>query len=227
MQNTKPPFEDKIKEIVEQINRRKAQWTLSSMSFDDVRQEVLIRAWKKYGKFDPARGSFLHWINRLITNAINNILRDNYMAYQRPCITEKCVYNTGDDNCSKTKSGKQCGECLIYKIWEQKKGQHYNVKQTLPLENHQREAEKKHCNTVYDIDRCKKIIDAKMRKKLTRNEWAIYKEIYINGVEKELVGEKLGYQPSGSTYAGYQIILKLEKKVYDLAEEIVRDENLA
>lgn len=186
---------------------------------------VLVRVWEQYDKFDPVKGSFLHWVNRVISNAIINILRDNYMKFQRPCISG-CIHNMGEDDCSQTPSGKQCEECPIYKEWKKRKISHYNVKQTLPLNTHLREAESKVDSSI-DFNHYKTLIDKMMRKKMNHHEYSLYKKIFIEGRDEKEVGEEIGYVKSGHTYAGYQMIRKMKQKARDLAKQFLEDENLS
>lgn len=195
------------------------------MSFDDVRQLILIRIWENYDSFNPNKGKFLHWVNRVISNSFINILRDNYMSFQRPCLAG-CIHNVGEDNCDRTPSGKQCEECPIYKDWKKRRGARFNVKQTLPLENHAQESESRVCTNV-DVAEWKVLIDKKIRPKLTRHEWALYKQIYIDGKDENEVGAASGYKSSGRLGAGYQIILKLRKKVLALSRQIINDEMIS
>jgi hypothetical protein len=116
---SKPSFEEMIPAVLVEINKRKSGWSLSSISFEDVSQMLLIRAFNKYHTYIPEKGEFSHWVNRLISNALNNILRDNLQKFSRPCI-QGCQFNLGDSHCSYTKSGQQCSECPLYRKWKKK-----------------------------------------------------------------------------------------------------------
>jgi DNA-directed RNA polymerase specialized sigma subunit len=102
----KPIFEEMIPSIMVEINKRKSNWTLSSLAFEDVSQMLLIRIFNKYKTFNPEKGEFTHWVNRLISNTIINILRDNLQKFARPCV-QGCQFNLGDSYCGFTRSGKQ------------------------------------------------------------------------------------------------------------------------
>lgn len=230
-----PSFEDRYDIICREIEKRRRGWTLAAVSFDDVKQDTLIRIDKQYKtKYDPQKDkvqrpeaeTFLHWLNTVISNSIKNQLRDNLGKFSRPCIAERCVFNSGGESCSKNPSGIQCSECLAYKSWEERKIHHFNVKQTLPLENHFREADMIQDNTVVDYDKIN-VIHQKMKEKLSKGDYELYTEIYILGKSEKEVGEERKMKKIGKTYAGYQPLNRLRHKVVIIAKKIIEEENLA
>ena len=50
---------------------------------DDVSQEIFIRIINARAKFDPKRKPFAHWLNKTITNALRNHLRDHARHLRR------------------------------------------------------------------------------------------------------------------------------------------------
>lgn len=223
----KPPFETLIKQVEAQIDKRRGSWKLTAVAWEDVRQMIMTRAWVQYPLFHPEKGEFSHWLSRLITNAMTNILRDNHGIYSKPCILG-CVFNTGDSTCSKTRSGRQCSECPIYRDWEKRKLDHFNVKQTLPLETHEQEVNSIQGDFL-DMEGAKTVIDEKIRLKLTRQEWRIYRLIYIQGKTEHEAGKALGYKrkPGSKLAPGYLTLLNARHKFVVLAKQIIEDENLA
>lgn len=218
-------FEQRIPVIQNEINKRRAKYTLSTLDFEDVSQIIMFRVWEKYHLYKPERGEFTHWLNMTISNTMKNILRDNLTTFSRPCILG-CSANMGDENCSYTKSGKQCSECPIYKRWEKKKKDHFNVKQTLTIENHTQEVSNM-ASDFLDIDYAKRVIDEKIKGKLNTFEFSIYEMLFIQNMSEEQVGEKLKYKrPTNSSCPGYQTISKLKKKFTAIGREIIREENL-
>lgn len=131
-----PTFEDRAEEIWQLIENRRGTMDIAGMEWKDVRQLVLIRVHEQYDKFSPADGEFAHWLNRLISNSLSNIWRDNGGSLIRPCIKGKlgCPSNCGGDLCSATPSGLQCAECPLYRKWEKFKGSKYAIKFPIPLE---------------------------------------------------------------------------------------------
>lgn len=235
MKEKLPSFEDRYDIICREIEKRRRGWTLAAVSFDDVKQDLLIRVNEQYKtNYDPRKDrvkrpeceTFLHWLNRVITNAISNQLRDNLGKFSRPCLTERCVFNVGVDSCSKTPSGMQCSECLAYRSWEERKLNHFNIKQTLPLENHFREADMIQDNSAVDYKKID-VIHEKMKEKLSKGDYELYSEIFILGKSEKQVGEERGMKKVGKTYAGYQPLNRLRHKVIVLAKKIIEEENLA
>lgn len=223
-------FEERYPAIIHEIDKRKWKWTLNSTPFEDIKQMILIKVHRKYDMFDPnkivngRRVEFSHWVNVVISNTIKSALRDLYLIHSRPCI-QKCPFNTGNDTCSKTSTGKQCGECLLYRDWERRKLDHFNVKETLPIENHMREADGQP-NDFVDIDGKKEVIDRCMKLKLTKYEWRIYRALYVQGKSEKEAGKMLGLKKVGHMWAGYQQILALKKKFVALAKQVIEEEGL-
>jgi DNA-directed RNA polymerase specialized sigma24 family protein len=222
----KPTFESLIPIIQTEIDKRKRRWTLASVSFEDVSQMVMIRVFNKYHLFEPDKGDFLHWVNKVISSAMKNIMRDNYLKYSRPCIMG-CVFNTGGDTCSKTPSGKQCAECPLYEKWQKTKELHHNIKQSLPIENHIIEAENFQCDFI-DIENKKTIIDEKIKNKLKPLEYKVYQLLYIDGMSDGDAGRALQYkQTNQNRDPGYQQIAKIKIKIVKAAKEVIEEEDLA
>ena len=87
----KPKFEDFIDQIDAEIRKRKSKWSLTALSwmdFDDVSQILRIHIFKKWHLYDTKK-PLNPWINRIISNQIKNLIRNNYGNYCRPCL--KCA----------------------------------------------------------------------------------------------------------------------------------------
>lgn len=217
-------FEERYEAIVHEIDKRRWKWTLNSTPFEDVRQGILVKIHLKYDMFDPVKGKFLHWVNRVISNEFKNALRDLYLVHSRPCIN-RCPFNTGNGTCSKTSTGLQSNECLLYRDWENRKLDHFNVKETLPLDNHMREADSI-VNDFVDIEGKSKQIHRWVKEKLTKHEWRIYRALYIQGKTEKEAGKMLGLKRVGHMWAGYQQILAMRKKFVKLAKQAIEEEGL-
>jgi RNA polymerase sigma factor (sigma-70 family) len=221
----KPHFKTLLPIIDQEILKRKARWTLTSEDFDDVAQKVRLHVFEKYKTFDPNKGEFTHWLNKLISNRILNILRDEYTKVAKPCVLG-CSFNTGDGCCSHTPSGKQCSECKLYKKWQQKKEVKYNLKQTLPLENHTQEVENVQSDFI-NIEESKKIIDIKIKAKLKPIEWKIYQLLYIDNKSDEEVAILMDWTTSEKgRKAGYQQITNFKKIIIAKAKKVIDEEIL-
>jgi len=219
-------FEDRYESIVREIEKRRYKWRFTRLSFDDASQIILTKIFVKYYQYDERKGEFTHWLNKVISSALKNILRDNLTKFSRPCIL-KCPFNLGDNHCSYTKSGKQCEECPLFASWKKRKENHFNVQQSLPLESHIQEVHSIAGDFV-DIESAKVEIDKEMKKRLKSSEFTIYKMLYIDNMEPEDVGRILKYKKAkNSSIPGYQIQLKLKKKFVELASLIIQEKGLA
>lgn len=222
-------FVDRYDSIVHEIEKRRKKWTLASTPFDDISQRILIKINFVYKDFHPKKGLFLHWVNRIISNEIKNALRDLHFAHSRPCLQGRggCVFRTGEETCSQTPSGLQCGECLAYKLWEARKKSHNALVQTLPLENHIREVDSRPSEGNVDFEGAKLVIDEEIMLKLNRHDQRLYKLLFIQNKDEREVGRLMKYKPSKRMYPGYLTILKFKKRVIAMSREIIRDKNLA
>jgi RNA polymerase sigma factor (sigma-70 family) len=219
-------FEDRISEIEHEINKRKHKWTLKQLDFEDVSQIIFIRVFQKYSQYDEKKGEFVKWLNRLISHCIINILRDEYTKYVRPCILG-CTFNLGDDSCGYTESKKQCSECPVYARWKERKEDHYNVAQSLPLENHAQEVSNIQHDTL-NIENAKNVIDTKIKQYLNDYEYRVYDLMFIQNKNPKEVGTILQLKTAkNSDVPGYQILRKYKQKFIELAKQIIEDEGLA
>ncbi len=206
-----------------EINKRKNGWRLSSIAFEDLSQILLIRAFNKYETFQPEKGEFSHWINKLISRAILNVLRDNLQKFSRPCI-QGCQFNLGGDDCSYTKSKLQCSECPLYAKWKKKKESEYNIKQGLSLDAHIQEVNNIQ-NDFIDIEEYKRLLDEKMPQYLTIQELRIYKLLYNEHKTPFEVGTELKFVvSSNSEIPGYQSIHKAKAKIIKSARKIILED---
>lgn len=215
--NIREKIEDLIPVIQREIAKRRKKWTLAALSFDDVSQIVLIRVVRKYDTFLPEKGEFSHWVNRVITHTILNILRDNYLKYSRPCILG-CIHNTGDETCSLTKSGKQCAQCPLYRDWEKLRKEQFNINQPVSLENHIQEVD----GEFFDIDNAKDKLNIEMKRRLKPSEWQIYKKIYIDRKNDDIKQDTI--KSYGISYPNFT---KLNELFVKTAKAIMQEEDIA
>lgn len=229
-------FEEHYHAICHEIEKRRSGWTISAVDFDDVKQDLLIHINEKLYQFDPTRVNdtetgLARWLQSTISRQLSNMRRDQLGRFSRPCISTPqnrrgCPFNTGGEMCSQTASGKQCAECPIYAKWEKRKWAHFAIKQTLPMENHVREAHNL-IGDFQDMERSKAVIDRAVLAKLTKHEQKMYRMLFIRGMEPEKVGKALGYKKVGRLHEGYNAVRNLKKKVVALAKITIRTEGLA
>ena len=231
----KLPFDEVAKYIQGEIRKRRSNWRSTNvMEWEDVAQELLIRAYNKYPLFDPNKAPLQHWLNTLISNAIKNLMRDKVYRSSRPCLgngkdPHKCAFNAGGNLCSweHNLSGVQCSACPTYKAWTEKKANMHNIVSPVSIENHSQEINNIQSDFL-DIAAKKEIIDAKIIAALdSQHEVKLYTLLFIEHKSPEEVGNTLRYKQSKNNRApGYQVILKFQKKVYKLARYIVNNEDI-
>lgn len=231
----KPTFEEVASDIRAQINRRRQRWRATNIQeWDDVAQDIFIRAYNKWHLFDPNKKALSHWLNTLISNALKNKMRDLIYKTARPCLGSNkdqhcCVYNGGGNICtwSGNSTGIQCSACPAYRAWQERKGHLNNINTPLPLDNHAVEVGRVQCDFT-DIEGKKKVLDDRILSHLTNEtERRMYTMIFIEQKSEEEVGHIMGYKlQDNSKTPGYQMILKFRKKVIALAKEIVIEEDL-
>lgn len=237
-------FEERYIEITYELDKRKGKWDLAIVPWLDARQMILLHVYQKYPQFDENKRingqpvEFSHWLQSVITRKIYGIWRDHLAKYSRPCLgnpkhgMERCAFNGGGDLCTATKSGKQCGECKLYKDWERSKKRQHDIKQTLPIENHTQEVSNIQSDFT-DIEGKKRIIDAKMREKLPKSEWKIYRMLMIENRSEVEAARALGFKNKHckngrkpKMFSGYLKILALRHKFVAKAKEIIEQEGL-
>ena len=104
-----PKFEECIDQIDQEIRKRRNKWNLTALSwmdFDDVSQILRIHIYKKWDLYDPKK-PLCPWLNRIISNQIKNLIRNNYGNYTRPCL--RCAAAEGENLCAIYE--KQTDEC--------------------------------------------------------------------------------------------------------------------
>jgi DNA-directed RNA polymerase specialized sigma subunit len=221
----KPPFEQMIPLAVIEINKWRNGWTLSSLAFEDVSQILLLHAFNKYYQFEPSKGEFTHWVNRMISNRMKNILRDNLQKFSRPCV-QGCQFNLGDNSCGYTESKTQCSECPLYAKWKKKKEAEYNIKQGLSLDSHVQEINNIQSDFT-DIDQYKRMLGEKLPNYLTVQEFRIYRLLFEEHKTEREVGEILKFaKAKNDGVPGYQTIHKAKIKIIKMAKKVIFEEGI-
>jgi hypothetical protein len=228
-------FEDKIEEINKALRGRRGRWFFNAVAwldYDDVCQIIRKHIYVKWDKWNQEL-PFGPWVGTLIDHQITNILRNNYSNFAKPC--SGCPFNqsvlnpiskTHSQYCGFTKSGLQCEECPLYAKWKKKKENAYNVKLPFLLENKDLCALEIY-DTQIDIDRCVEDINTILQVRLTEHQYRIYHMLYIEGIDKKIVREKLGYKNDNKgRRAGDKQINKLEKIFVAKVKKILANEEV-
>lgn len=221
MKKPKIQFESIIDLIDTEINKRRHKWTLSAinwMDFDDVSQIIKFHIYKKWSLYDSTK-PLLPWINRIISNQIKNIIRNNYGNYTRPCL--KCAAASSESSCRIYKE--ELSDCPLYNNWQNTKKNAYDIKMAFSLEDYAYEIHEK-SEYSFDIERSSVSLHKIMKKVLKPIEWQVYDLLYIKQKTEEQVCKALKLKFDKKTSSGYNkqlrniqksIILKAKKVIYD------------
>jgi hypothetical protein len=217
----KPSFESLIDIIDSEIIKRKNKWNLTAinwMDFHDVAQILRIHIHKKWHLYDHKK-PLAPWVNRIISNQIKNLIRNNYSNFTRPCL--KCAAAEGEDGCAIYSN--QCNACPLYANWEKSKKNAHDTKLTLSIENHSQEINDMPMDH-FNLEKTANNIHIKMQKVLKPIEWKVYQHLYIEGKDEEQTAKLMGYRTSEKNrIAGYKqiknikkiIIFKVKKHLYN------------
>lgn len=207
----RPTFEDSIDCINIEIRKRKVKWNLTALAwldFEDVSQILRIHIYKKWDQYDSSQ-PLAPWINRIITNQIKNLVRNNYSSYSRPCLG--CAAAELEDSCRIF--GKQCSDCPIYAKWEKTKKSAYDTKLPVALELHSQEVYSLADNNL-DIEKCAEIIHSKMREVLKPIELKVYTLLFMDYKNEAEVAKIMGYKTTEQNRKpGYKQIKNIRKSI--------------
>lgn len=220
MADKKFTYDDKKDIIDTELKKRRGKWFLHSVSwidFDDVCQIIRAHIYKKWEQWDQSR-ALEPWLNRIISNQLKNILRNNYSNFSRPCLN--CPFNQskisgeGDipgELCGFTPSGLQCNECPLYGKWEKTKKHAYDIKMAVSIEACSAESFISGSQT-FDIDQALARLNAELKKVLNSKQYTIYQMLFIENNTEEEVAKKMGYRTNEKgRKAGYKQIKNLKK----------------
>ena len=221
MPKRKPKFEDYIEQINEEIRKRNSKWNLTALSwmdFDDVSQIIRIHIFKKWHLYDTKK-PLNPWINRIISNQIKNLIRNNYGNYCRPCL--KCAAAESGDLCYIY--GKQSEACPLFANWARTKKIAYNAKLPVSIEDHNNEINLAEYTGV-DVDALLLKLNVKMKEVLKPAEWKIYKALYIENLSEEEVATMMGYKTNEKNRVpGYKQIKNVKKSIIIKAKKMLAE----
>jgi hypothetical protein len=221
MKKNKLKFEKNLDLINAEILKRKNKWTLSALNwidFEDVAQIVRFHLYKKWDLYDPAK-PILPWINRIISNQIKNIIRNNYGNYARPCL--KCAASLGDSGCRIY--GEQNSICPMYENWKNTKKNAYDIKMAVSIEDHPAEINNRSQESL-DIQKATANLNIVMQKVLKPMEWQVYDLLYIQLKNEEQVCKILKLKFDKSSKTGYNKQLRnIQKSIIKKAKLVIRN----
>jgi len=227
-------YEDKADVIDNEIRKRYYKWHLHAIAwfdFDDVAQIIRAHIFKKWDQWDQGR-PLEPWVNKIISNQLKNILRNNYSNFARPCLN--CEHNQSREQadgqlaalCAFTPSGLQCNECDLFAKWEKTKKNAYDVKMPLSLEFHAY-TQNTNPSDHFDISRATSTLHSKMMQVLTPRHFFVYKMLFVDGISEEEVARILGYKSNEKgRKAGYKQIKNLKNQYKNMAKKIISKEDI-
>lgn len=228
----KDKYEDHHDLVVGEINKRRGKWFLTSvawMDFDDVRQMILTHIYAKWDQYDQSK-ALKPWINKIITNQMKNILRNNYSNFVRPCLS--CPFNLhmdrndGKGDCSFTRSGAQDASCPLFAKWERTKKSAYDIKMAVSIDGTSHEAHSI-SRKEYDIVMAEGRLHEEMKLQLGDRQYKVYDLLYIQHKDEAVVAEEMGYKTSESgRKAGYKQIKNLKKQFKERARKIMNTRDI-
>ncbi len=219
-------FEDALPTIYKLIKQKQYKWILKGIThldYDDVTQIIVIHVFSKWGQFNNDKGRLESWVNAIISNQLINLGRNIFYNSSRPCL--KCACNQGETLCEITKSGLQCAECPIYAKWEKGKKSAFNVKQAVPLPNHELEVHNIPSQEI-NYDKSIEIFHKEMEKVLNTHEFRIYKMLFIEHLSEEEIAKRLNFKTTGSRAPGYMRIKQIEKIALEKGRELLKEIDL-
>ena len=230
-------YEEKSDVIDQELRKRKRKWFLTSVAwfdFEDVEQIIRCHIHKKWHLWDQKR-ALEPWLNRVISNQIKNILRNNYFYFAKPCLS--CPFNEskniaqfdGDsEDCSFTPSGKQCSECPLFQKWSKSKKNAYDVKIPTTLENHDNyDLSSLSLGSNFNIEMAIEKLEIYLKKVLNEKDFECYKMLFIEKMEDEEVAKKLGFISNEvGREAGYKQIKNIKKKIKEKAIAIIKTKDI-
>ena len=172
----RPKFEECIEIIDQEIKKRRNKWNLTAlawMDFDDVSQILRFHIFKKWEMYDPSQ-PLTPWVNRIISNQIKNLIRNNYGNFTRPCL--KCAAAEGFGGCSIY--GDQDNKCPLFAKWEKTKKSAYDIKMAVTIENHSHEVG---CmrDGNFSIEDSQDKLNFHMKKQLSTKQFTVYSLLFI------------------------------------------------
>lgn len=212
-------YETQSSIIDNEIYKRGGRWKCQNLEFEDASQIVRLRIYQQFDKWDQSR-PFLNWVNRVITNALINLHRDNVVRYEKPC--NHCAANEGGELCRVTKSGKKCGECRLFREWEMGKKHAFNVKVPVSIENHIDEV-----NSIegdfFNLDESKLKLDGFLKEELNEKEYKMWRLLFVENKSEVEAAREMGFKTSEKNKKpGYRMILNYRDLIQKKAMEIFK-----
>lgn len=186
------------------------------MDFEDVSQIIKIHIYNKWHLYD-AKQPLRPWLNRIISNQLKNLIRNNYGNFTRPCL--KCAAAEENEGCKLFK--KQCIDCPLYEYWNKNKKDAQNLKIPISMDYHSIEVK----NLSYSTDNFesnKNKLHKKMLSILIPLDRKVYELIYIQHKSDEEVAQIMNYTTSEKGRPpGYKHIKNIKKSIIEKVKKVL------
>lgn len=140
----------------------------------------------------------------------------------RPCMG--CAKNEGGDLCALTPSGKQCGECPLYKKWEIGKKAAFDSRLPVSIENHSQEVFSMPEESV-DVERVARELYDRVQTVLSPIELKVYKSLFVDFQSEEEAAKLMGYRTSErNRAAGYRRIKQIRRSIMEKVRKLVSEQ---
>lgn len=203
-------YSDEIDRLIEVKRKRWQLKAIAWMNYDDVAQMIRLHIFQKFHQYNDSR-PIGPWVNRVISNQFKNILRNNYLSFSKPC--SDCPMDEGDDLCRFTPSKRKCSECPFYAEWEKRRKRAYDVKMPVSLDSDPINFTPNHDSVDIDIDSAVDVLRRELKKKLTKNEYLVFRKLYLNEGSDDVVNS-----------VGYRQLQNYKKKILKHAKDIIEKE---
>lgn len=226
-------FEDQYDLVYQSVSKRKHKWflkTFNSLDWEDVKFIIIHHIYKKWNLWDQKR-PLEPWLNRIISNQIKNLLRNNYGNFARPCVS--CPFNTSgtvdydidnNNSCEWTKTKKQDCSCPLFKKWSKTKKHSFNLNTASSIDAADFPMQ---CTQNFDIELASNKLHTLMKIKLSEKQYRIYKMLFIDKLDPKDVAVELGYKSNEKgRSAGYKQIKNFEKTFKVLAKKIIKNNDI-
>ncbi len=229
-------FKLHLEEIQTLIAKRRHKWRATSiMEWEDVASQLLTRCFRQLHHYDTTK-PLDRWVNKLISHAMMNMLRDNVFKLAAPCTSGQapgfstgssygrgCACYLGAGRCAWTKSGVPDTTCSFYASWLQKKHTKFAISTPLSIENHVDEYHSTQ-DDFLDIEAAKKVIDENIKKRLTKEEYRVYIYLYVKHLSMEETMKKLGFKKNDQK--NYMRVRNISILIKETAKAIVSEQSL-
>lgn len=213
--------------ISSEIEKYHSRWTLNAINYivwDDVKSIIFAHLNKKFHHWDQTRPLF-PFIHTIIRRQIQNLWRDKYWNYQKPCV--RCVaFDDFTNSCSVF--GQPCITCPLYKKWiDTGKSDACNVKLPVSIsdENILPQVEQIP-EESYDLEAGINKFHDRMKKALTPAQYKIYQYKFIMNLSDWEISEKMGYKKTqhsndNERAPGYRWLAMVVKEIKEKAKQVM------